>query len=306
MNVNDLIKAREESSNVPYQEFIKLIREYPDELVCFFEGKDHHYYYTRIKQVTTLNIHSVNCKGRERVLKVHELISYHQEYNKYKKAFFIDRDFNQPLPPQNPPIFETPCYSIENFYVSLEVFKEILKHEFCLSAVSNESYQICVKLFTDRQQEFHSAVILFNAWYACLIDIRNTQNLETGVKLNKKLPKGFLNFTLSSISSNYDLQKIKEEFPNATEVTEENLNRKLLEFKNCEQHKVFRGKYELYFLLSFIELILKDSRESQNFINDKINVSFSEQLSHEQALNIFSRYAETPENLITYINTIST
>ncbi|MGK7945828.1 MAG: DUF4435 domain-containing protein [Microcystaceae cyanobacterium] len=305
MNVNDLIKAREEASNVPYQEFIKLVREYPNELFCFFEGKDNPYYYDRIKQSITLQINSVNCKGRKGVLKVHQLISYHPEYNKYKKAFFIDRDFNQPLPPQSPPVFETPCYSIENFYVSLEVFKEIMKNELHLSAVSDESYNICVQLFTDRQKEFHSAVILFNAWYACLIDIRNTKNIETGVQLDKKLPKGFIDFKLSSISSNYDLQKIRETFPNAREVTEESLNKKLLEFDTCEQHQVFRGKYEMDFLLSLIELILKDSRKSKNYIKDKIKFDFSERISHEQALNIFSRYAETPESLKTYIRKIS-
>jgi hypothetical protein len=101
------------------------------------------------------------------------------------------------------------------------------------------------------------------------------------------------------------LQKIKETFPNAIEITDESLNTKLLEFENCEQHQVFRGKYEMEFLLSLIELLLKDSRGNKDVIKDKIKFDFSDKLSHEQALNIFSRYAETPESLKTYIKIIS-
>jgi predicted ATP-dependent endonuclease of OLD family len=35
------------------------------------------------------------------VLAVYRLINIHREYDKYKKAFFIDRDFNEPLAPHN-------------------------------------------------------------------------------------------------------------------------------------------------------------------------------------------------------------
>ncbi|EAW38384.1 DUF4435 domain-containing protein [Lyngbya sp. PCC 8106] len=301
--IEELRKSRNKPQ-VAYQEFALHTRRGKDGLFCFFEGKDNAYYVPKIKQFTN-NYHTIRCGGRENVLKVYELIKNHREYDKYKKAFFIDRDFNSPLPPHNPPIFETPCYSIENFYVSVEVFQEIIKNEFQLSEVSDQSYNICLNLFIQRQKEFHTSVLLFNAWYACLIEIKNITGEQTGVNLENKLPKGFINFTLESVASNYDVEKIQQTFPNAIEATEERLNQKLAEFSICEYHKVFRGKYEMQFLLTFIELILQDSIKSQRYLKNKIKFTFGEKINNEQAIKIFSAYAETPETLLKYLKEVT-
>lgn len=119
-----LNKSKDKAS-VAYNEFILYTEQNKNGLFCFFEGKDNAYYIPKVKNFTD-KYHIIPCGGREKVLEVYQLITIHSEYDKYKKAFFIDRDFNQALPPQNPPIFETPCYSIENFYVSVNVFKEIV------------------------------------------------------------------------------------------------------------------------------------------------------------------------------------
>lgn len=305
MDANDLRRARDESL-APYQEFQKHIRENKEGLFCFFEGKDSPYYYPRIKQFTALTIFPIKCHGRKFVLKLYELISYHQEYKKYEKAFFIDRDFNQPL--KNSDIFETPCYSIENFYTSIDTFKEIVKNSLGLSEVSN-AYQICLTLYTQRQIEFHQATLLFNAWYACLIFLRNTTNIEIGVNLSDKLggdkpTKNFINFTLESVSANYTFQTIQQNFPNAPIVPSDSLSQKVKDFSECEQHKVFRGKYEMQFVVVMIDLLWQDSNKHHKYFKEneeKITFSFSSKLSNEQAIELFSNYAETPDCLITYL-----
>ena len=101
-----------------------------------------------------------------------------------------------------------------------------------------------MQLFIDKQKEFHKAVTLFNAWYACLIRIRNATKQKTGVHLQDKLPNNFIKFSLQSISKHYDINDIKKNFPNALEVSEEDLNAKLNEFNDCKSYQVFRGKYE--------------------------------------------------------------
>ena len=151
MSYLEKLRASRDKAQVAYQEFALSTRQKKDSLFCFFEGKDNAYYVPRIRNYTD-DYCPIRCGGREKVLAVYELITRHSEYDKYKKAFFIDRDFNQPLAPRKPPIFETPCYSIENFYVSVDVFKQILINEFCLSEVSDSSFQVCVQLFKDRQQ----------------------------------------------------------------------------------------------------------------------------------------------------------
>lgn len=110
-----------------------------------------------------------------------------------------------------------------------------------------------------------------------------------------------------SKKSLYDYQTIKNEFPNALEVSEDILNQKIIEFQNCEHHKVFRGKYEMQFLLTIIELILQDSfdNEKRKYIKEKINFDFSAQLSNQQALKLFSAHAETPESLDNYLEQVT-
>lgn len=284
-------------SQVAYQEFILHLSQNKNGLFCFFEGKDSPYYSLRIKRFTE-NYHPIKCGGKDKVLDVYRLISKHSEYQKYNKAFFIDRDFDNSL--KNPDIFETPCYSIENFYTSANTFKDILKNSFGLSEVS-ETYQTCLMLYTQRQQEFHQATIFFNAWYACLIHLRNTINKEAGATLDDKLPKNFIKFSLSSITANYTFQSIQDAFPNALEVSQESLNEKLIELFDCEQHKMFRGKYEMQFVVTIIDLILQDSNNQKNYVKEKIKFSFSSKLSNEQAIELFSNYAETPDCLITYL-----
>ncbi|MBS9388904.1 MAG: DUF4435 domain-containing protein [Dolichospermum sp. WA123] len=310
MSYLDKLKQSRNKSQVAYQEFALHTRQDKDGLFCFFEGKDNAYYVPRIKRFIN-NYHPIHCGGREKVLEVYRLITIHREYDKYKKSFFIDRDFNKPLPPHNPPIFETPCYSIENFYVSVNVFKEIIKNEFHLSEVSDPDFQVCLTLFKDRQEEFHQATILLNAWYACLVEIRNSTGREIGVNLSDNLSKDFENFidlTLESVSANYDLEEIKQKFPNAPEIPAGILNNKMEEFTNCEHYKVFRGKYEMWFVLLFLRLILRDSCKSKLFIAEKLSFTFNNDytsphpiLTNEQALTAFNGYAETPESLNAYL-----
>jgi len=304
MNYLEELKSSRSKAVAAYQEFTLLTKRYKDGLFCFYEGKDNAYYVPRIK-VFISNYHSINCGGRDKVLEVYSLIIKHNEYAPYKKAFFIDKDFNQPLTPHNPPIFETPCYAIENFYVSADVFRAILKNALRLSEIS-EAYQTCMALFIARQQEFHQATLLFNAWYACLISLKNSTGKQTGVHLDDKLPRDFVNFSnLKSISANYTLDTIKHTFPNAPDIPQNVLDEKVGEFADCQQHQVFRGKYELWFVIVFIELILQDSTKTKSFLKEKINFSFSNKLSNDQAVELFSSYAETPDSLNRYLQQVT-
>lgn len=306
MSYIDELRNSRDKAQVAYLEFALHTRKGKDGLFCFFEGKDNPYYISRIKRFTE-NYHPIKCHGREKVLKVYELITAHREYDKYKKAFFIDRDFNPPLEPCEPPIFETPCYSIENLYASPSVFREILINEIQLSEVK-EDFVICMNFFVERQREFHEAMLLFNAWYACLIDQRNAEGLHTGVNLGDKIPKGFLIFSLEQIQQNYDLDKINATFPKANEVQETSLNQKLDVFSQGEYYKTFRGKYELQFVLQLLANLFKDANETQNYFRQKFKFKFGYHIggsalfiSHEQALNVFSAYAETPQELLDYL-----
>lgn len=310
MNYLESMRAGKSKEQVAFLEFMLHTDKGIIGLFCFFEGRDRPYYEHRIQQFIPLEqIHSIPCGGRDKVLKVHRLISNHSEYQRYKKAFFIDRDFNPPLATNyDPPIFETPCYSIENLYVSENSFKLILKGILALSEVS-QAYEDAISLFIARRTEFHEAVLLFNAWYACLMDIRNAtgQKIE-GLQLEDKLPDGFIKFSLESIECKYDLTKIKnkKKFSKAPELDANTLEQKMQEFRNCDKGMRFRGKYELQFMVRLIDLIIEDagSKERKTIFKKKIQFPYGG-LNNEMAIVLFSAYAQTPTTLKDYLSRVT-
>lgn len=297
MRKEDLIRAREENANVAFVEFVQHIRQDKNGLFCFFEGKDMPYYYNKVRQVYQGNYYAISCKGKSKVLKVYELINYHQIYDKYKKGFFVDSDFDLPI--NNPAIYETPCYSIENFYTSPTVFSEILKHELGLTEVS-ESYENAMNCYQKLQHQFLEKTTLFNAWYACLKDLRNQNGTKTGVSLSDKLPRDFINISLENIKINYDFETIKNEFPTALSISETTLNEKINQFNQVDKNCVFRGKYGFFFMLEILEKLVEDSIKGKQFIQNKIKYN----ITQSQGISQFAQYAETPQNLTKYLERI--
>jgi hypothetical protein len=297
MIVEQLRKAREESANVAYLTFEKHLNSDKIGLFCFFEGKDSPYYYPRITTKFSGNYYPIICSGKSKVLKVYELIDGHREYDIYKKAFFVDRDFDFPL--LNPKIYETSCYSIENLYTSTNVFKEVLKSEFGF-AETDDDFQRSLKVYTDLQRDFHEGITLFNAWYACLIYLRNTTNQQTGVHLEDNFPKEFINISLAGITITYDILTIKAKYPNALEIPDNVLQQKISDFNAQNKGQVFRGKYELDFMLKMINCLIEDSKTIKAFISKPIKYN----TTNTQAISQFSQYAETPIELTDYIKKV--
>lgn len=305
MTYAEELRQSRNKPQVAFTEFANATRKNPEHLFCFFEGKDNAYYVSRIKRFTE-NYYPIKCGGKQSVLDVYTLITGKEEYRKYKLGFYVDRDFNSSIGDKNPPIFETPCYSVENLYVSISVFKEILTNEFHLSEVSDSNFEKLVNLYELRQKEFHNSVLLFNSWYSCLIEKRENENVKTGVTLDEKLPNSFVDICLDEVKSFYDFEKIKETFPNAIEVDYSVVEEKMKFFQAKSMEKLFRGKYELEFLIKMIREILKDSRTGKRVVSSKIDFSFGDgsNLGQQQALNIFEAYAETPKSLLDYLESI--
>jgi hypothetical protein len=306
MYIDELRKSKNKPQ-VAFHEFALATGTRQNHLFCFFEGKDNAYYVPRIKRFTN-DYYTIKCGNKDAVLSVYAIIVNKPEYRKYKLGFFIDRDFDKSIGSKTPPIFETPCYSIENLYVSLSVFKDILMNEFHLSEITDKQlYNDLSDLYETRQKEFHSAVLLLNAWYSCLIDKKNSEGIKTGVSFRDLNLNECVHINLHNVTQNYNIQSLKDKFPNAIEIDEATLNQKIELFKLLEHHKVFRGKYEMDFLLKIIKEMLLDSYKTKSVIKDKIRFSFGDgsSLSQEQLLNIFEAYAETPYTLTEYIKTVT-
>ncbi|MGJ8760734.1 MAG: DUF4435 domain-containing protein [Polaribacter sp.] len=293
MNPTELSKKKKNSPAVAIQRFVLLKKEFNNDLFCFYEGKDGPYYYNRIINHFGDNHHPITCGNKKAVLKVYEYLKIN--YSNSNTSFFVDKDYDEQQNQSN--LYETPCYSIENFYTSVKVLKAVLKNEFLLSETDKE-YKDVIELFVQNKNDFHSSITLLNSWYAAAKQIAQAKGTSVNASLDEKPPKEFIIIKIGKIQSDYDFSKIIEKYPNSIEVTEAEVQTKMSEFNTKDKSQIFRGKYELDFMYNFLKFIIEDANNSKDLIKTK--TSFN--IDKARILSQLSQYAETPDCLVEYIN----
>lgn len=287
-------KLREDRKKraVAYLRFTQCYKRDNTALFCFFEGEDSHYYGIRIKLIAQPKKYSYfTCGNKTEVLKTYRLISGQECYNNAKTAYFIDKDFDPSIDKNLSKIYETPCYSIENFYTSIDCFKEILRSGFNLDEDS-EDFATLLNLYITRQTEFHQHIGLLNAYIACLKENKENLNLG-GFNLNK-----LIKIDLDKIESNYTLETLKDKFNPDYHPSEDRINQKLNELRSQTCQKTFRGKFEIEFLRKFLE---KLKEKGNHYSSQPLKAKFSLNLAN--VLSDLSQYADTPHCLKQYLET---
>ena len=299
--VEVLSEARGEWS-VAFHEFVQIHKNKPHYLFCFFEGKDDvKYYGFRIKEnLPDIEWEGISCGGKQEVTIVYNLFKKHEyrSYQQAKKAFFVDKDFDEPLPTDmRQAIYETPCYSIENFYTTVECFRNILKYEFGINEFSEKDkslFQQCLNFFENIQSAFHEAMIEFNA---CVRLVRknkikvNINNFDDKNKIDQ-----LVKIEVNSAKKNYELTDL----PESSKMSTEEISKVSKSFSNyrCE----FRGKQELQFVIKFLTKLKDDLCCSQpKYFNNTKKISF--QIPTSNCLSALSQYAYTPKCLRDYLAT---
>jgi len=297
MKPSDLTKESNESSVVAFHNFVLLKRKYKQDLFCFFEGKDDpKYYYERIKNTTNVEHHPIICGNKKTVIHLYNEIKDRKEYKIYKKAFFIDLDFDDKNTIKD--IYETPYYSIENFYVDKKVLSDILKNEFGLLETDN-NFTTIINFYVSEQKKYNECSKLFNAWYATLKKEASDKKIKLNVSLNEKIPKELIVLKIGNISCDYELSDIEKLFPKAMKINKRIIDEKIKEFKGKTYYKIFRGKYEIEFLYKFLQFLIEDANnvEKRKFLKKKTKFRIDKALIISQ----LSKYAETPACLIDYL-----
>ncbi len=296
------------SEHTYYTLFVQSYKKDSQNLYCFYEGYDDtKYYRIRIENITQKKIEDwFYCNGKDNVLKAYELIRKRREYDLNRILFFIDKDFSEKTEIEN--IYCTPYYSIENFYTSRSVLEAIIKDEFKVKNTSTDNidFNKIMSLYDKLILQFHNDTVFFNAWLACQNDKRELLNEKRKLHIDDKVKKYFNNVVhddLETIQDFTDLQnidKLKEIFPDAYELQEDELNKKVEEFKKLEASKYFRGKFELQFLVSFLNRIKEElGKRNSTIFSKRYRISLRLELS--SAISALSQYAETTECLIQYL-----
>ncbi|GGK71815.1 DUF4435 domain-containing protein [Rufibacter glacialis] len=303
-------ELREESVSgvVAYAEFAESFNKNSTEsMYCFFEGDDDYDYYrarihSHAKQKIILDF---NCGGKDYLLKAYSLIKDKPVYANATTAYFIDQDFDCYI--NNPDIYITPCYSIENFYSDVESFKSILKSRFKIPRDSNDM-EICLQLYLNTIDKFHDKVLFLNSWLSCYADLRNQGVVNKRLFIEKKTKKLFDDIVHVNVEDVKDFTEfnnflsLKALFDNNEDVKEEVFLKKVEQYKYVDKSKVFRGKFELRFLISFLKRLNELIGNKAKTICSKAYASTMP--FNEPYLTLLSGFAITPPCLIDYLRRI--
>ena len=284
-----------------WMEFIKMFGKDSNRLFCFFEGQDDVKYYGSLIESNIQNNKRENLwsRGKDGVLHLLNLVSGNEKYQRAWVAFFIDKDFDdeQDLP-SDERLYITPCYSIENLYVTLTAFERILRDEFHLSD-SDSDRQMTIRLYEARLEEFNDATEELNAWIYLQ---RLAEKSQTGTRLNLNdvNMKGLFDVKLTQVEKKYTFESLNEMFPNAAVVSKQEVAQQIVQFRGIDRTMHFRGKFLLEFLRIFIRNLTTDrvSRNRNHFSErGKVKLNLSGNLISE-----LTQYADTPDSLKQFLS----
>lgn len=304
----ELLRQARVSYAVKFREFIVLFSrcKTSNAIICFFEEEDSKYYGIRIRiKMPEYEIKTIQCGGKQNVIKLCELIKGHEEYKKARVGFFIDRDFDDPIKGYlSKYIYETPCYSIENLYTTSDSVSRILREEFNICEVSDDDtiLEECINLYNNIQSKYHEAIEELNIWIMYQIEYYKS-NPVNRINLNNVRFDRLVTINIDSVIKKYEISKIKEMFPESIDITGEKIAERLSYIDKSQRGRIFRGKYEIEFLRKFLTLLKKDRNNSKPiFFKKKTRVKIS--LSRENIIGELSQYADTPECLLQYFEKI--
>ncbi|MDU2395885.1 MAG: DUF4435 domain-containing protein [Streptococcus mitis] len=311
------IKNHQESLKEPsvvWEKYTRDVKNNPNRYFVFYEGKDRQYYDCRIQQFAE-NFNTYEVGGKSKVLELVNKFTHEEGYKLKNKLFFIDKDYGHHQ--VNSDIYMTPKYAVENFYVSSEAIKRILKVHFGINDDDPEFGRV-LGCFNARYREFIDYLTEMNLWAICchlnefkvdfnLLDLKNNAVNYVKIRHNK------IELLIEDISFNYFERMYEERLREKSEIGGEKNGRDFTaelshfrdkkeyirstfdnaveDYRGCIEY-YFRGKQLLWFLKEFILSVVSKNGgilKNQFLIDDK------------NIMTVFTNCADTPEELNEYL-----
>lgn len=265
-------------------------------LFCFVEGiNDSDYYLDKVRFTCGEDYYFIDCNGKDGVMYIYNT-TFSQDHQRVKMAFFIDKDFDDALNDEN--IFETDCYSIENYYCSEATFKRVLQNEFKVS--DTESMEKALRFYHERYDDFHETTLLFNAFVSAV----RKKSKKTGVKillqLNDRFPSLLADIKIDGCSKKYDLPRLYQEYHiSINEVPVNDVIDEERALKSRCPFSALRGKYEINYMCMLLKFLIQDANDKnkQRIIHQKIHTTIID----NRIMANLSRCADYPNSLRDYL-----
>ncbi|SNB54142.1 Protein of unknown function [Marinobacter sp. es.042] len=293
------MREKRSATAVGLARLIKAHSKAEDVLICVFEGEDAKYYGIRVDSIVSPEYRTnISCKGKENLLKLREKVSSNPNLSSAKVLYFIDRDFDFD-DVGDEFTYVTPCYSIENLYVSVESLRKFLVDEIGMCEIDNsEDVDFIVDKFLFLKSQFLNKTKELNAWILCQV---RESYIDDSVKLNLNNYdiKKFVNISLDSVVSNYNMDKLVELFPDSAEVKVDSVESAKVEIEARGGQEYVRGKYYLEFFREYLGLICNEIQGDSQIVSYKKKVRVN--LSKSNVLSDLSQYADTPVCLVDFL-----
>lgn len=301
----DVLLNAKQSVVVKFLEFTRVVGGGGEKVAVFFEGEDEKYYSIRINSVIPgLSWGGINCGGKSTVVEVRDRIRNHDEYSKEACMFFVDSDFddNSALSVFDD-IYLTPCYSVENLYLSVDVFKRVLSSEFGLTEHGGESecFKTAVRAFEGTKSSYVEAISEFNYW------IRSYRMMERAGGVPGRLNINNINFddlvgvSIGSCVRHYDGDHVDALFPEVDASLSVDKSVSETHFSTLDRSLYFRGKQQLEFMRVFIGLIKLDRCKKNDRVVFKGKGNVKLNLTKGNCLSELAQYADTPACLYGFL-----
>ena len=270
----------------------------PKCLFCFVEGKnDTDYYQPKIKSIYGDNYLFIKCNCKKIVLSMYDQI-YVSDHSTQKLAFFVDRDFDESI--SRPGLYETECYSVENYYVYPSAFSEFLQYCIRIDKDTPE-YNKAMAYYYQEFEKFHTASLQLNAWIAQCREKDHRSEMVYIDSLGDSYPSVFFDICFGGeYKQQYNLSVLNSYFKANPAITQDELDKKTSELTGINYFKALRGKYELHYLYHLlIDLRAKASkkRKNQDLILNKVPWDFN----YSNFMIYYCAYSYFPESLRQFI-----
>lgn len=290
----DIMRAKRNTAESLFMKFVSYEASFKTHAFCFYEGEDAKYYDIRVRKYWGDNVVSLIAGNKKEVLKIMKKIQLDPLYSKVTVMFFVDHDFDAHVTPSNPDLFETPCYSIENFYAQEIVFSRILKAEFNLN-MGDADYEKCMTDFRARFGEFNNIMLIFNA----LIKYQRQYEPNAQCQFNNIHTSSLVKCSIDKVLRLPKCDQVEQQL-------KENINPDstiLQQIQDCLASDpnisfTLRGKNQLDFFVAILQN-LKQLSTTQSYFSQKLSLVYLNITKNR--LSELSQYAITPPELEAFL-----
>ncbi len=293
------LKESRDSLSVKFLEFTRVTSK--GKTPAFFEGEDEKYYSIRIDSIRPdISWSGINCGGKANVISMRTRIRQHETYRNRSCLFFVDSDFddNKELSGFDD-LYLTPCYSIENLYITESAYARLLSAEFGINDVCNERncFMACMEKYLDLKRQYLDAIKGFNYLVKEIRAIERSGTPSVRLNINNVSIDDLVSVELSGVLKNYNENFPKSIFPELPEGLQVSMDSSKEYFAERHEEMWFRGKQNLEFYRIFVGRIKQDrcKKNGRQIFKNKGNVKL--QLTKANAISELSQYAETPQCL---------